>query len=543
MSKKQNDLQSKKIGAASNTSALTRIKEKKNNVFEFFDENYKYSLLRSISVTKLKEICRNREIKGYSGKAKSELVQLLLTSLNENKVNKMLLNLSNTIKEISEAKEMKEKRIQKRIDIIIRGERILKVNPNNILALYYNGIVFMKFQEFQETLQYFDIIIEKYSNLKERTRNKLVRIVDVFTTKGEILIKMGRFDEALKHLDQSMELANIYNLSIKFECLRLKAEIYKELNDEDGQLEVYNQMDEYSFAHLMIGTILVNKREFNEAKKILENMIGCESQDTLWAPAQLQLARAAAMQNEKEQMIDYLKEAMRTTVIFMHHSAHYSKQQLIEDIDKTLEFDRFRETKEFQFIFNFEWELEDEIELANRIEHYIKEKKIKPEHLNRFNLNLINYLCEYGERDIYLRFNLDQNTLINNSKSILVVANNIPDQYIEDNVRYYKGNLPQFRFHQEKLEKIEYFDNHSNISYKDFNFKEFTYNKDDVETALKIIKNPDEILIPERAFPLILKNLRAKYPYNERGGMYRRYERRKSYDYSILIYPIKNIGI
>jgi len=269
-------------------------------------------------------------------------------------------------------------------------------------------------------------------------------------------------------------------------------------------------------------------------------MYECESQDTLWAPALLQLARAAAIQNEKEQMVDYLKEAMRTTVIFMHQSSPYSKQQLIEDIEKTPEFDRYRKTK--QFLFKFEWELEDEIELANRIEYYIKEKKIKPEQLNRSNLNLINYLCEYSESDIYLRFNLDQNTLINNSKLILVVANNMLDQYVEQKVRYYKGSHPQFRFRQEKLEKIEYFDNHSNISYKYFSFKEFTYNKDDIEIALKIIKNPDEILIPERAFPLILKNLRAKHPYNERGGMYKRCERRKSYDYSLLIYPVKNIG-
>ena len=536
MNKKQIDLLVNNIGT------LERIKKKGDNIFESIDEYEKNSLLRSVSVANLKEICRNRGIKGYSGKAKAELIKLLLISLQEEEINKLLIEFSETIKEIAEFKEAREKIIRERIAIFSRGEQLLKVNPNNILALYYNGMILIKFQEFHETLRYFDIIIEKYPTLKERTRNKLVRIIDVFTTKGEILIKMGRLDEALKHLDRSMELSKIYNLCIEFECLQLKAEIYEELNDEDGQLEVYVQMDEYSLAHLKIGTILVNKGKFDEAKKILKNMRGCESNDTLWAPALLQLARTAAIQNEKEQMVDYLKEAMRTTIIFMNNARSYSKQQLIEDIEKTPEFDRFRRTEEFQFIFNFNWELEDEIELANRIEHCIKEKEITPEQLNRSNLNLINYLCEYSERDIYLRFNLDQDILINDSKSIVVVANNMLDQYIEENARYYKGSHPQFSFHQEKLEKIEYFDNHSNISHKDFSFKEFAYDKDDIETALKIIKNLDEILIPERLFPLILKNLRTKYPYNERGGMYKRWEKRKSYDYSILIYPIKYIG-
>ncbi|MHA1981045.1 MAG: tetratricopeptide repeat protein, partial [Promethearchaeota archaeon] len=518
------------INVASNASALTRIKKKLNNVFETIGEYYKKSLLRSISVANLKEICRNRGIKGYSKKAKSELVNFLFTSLKEKEIDKILLILSETIKEIHEFKEMEEGRIRKLIDIITRGGQLLDAKPNNIIALYYNGKAFKKLQEPQETLRYFDKIIEKYPLLEQRTKNKLYNIMDdVLTTKGEILISMKRFDEALEHLDKSLEMDKTNGFYNKLNYLEMKGEIYQELNDEEGQLKTYRKMDEHPPADLKIGTILINRGKFAESRKILENMYGCESHDTLWAPAQLQIARAAAIQNKKGEMIEYLKKAMRTTIFFMNDASHYSKRDLIEDIEHIPDFDKYRNTKEFQFVLNFEWELEDEIELVNKLDHYIKEKELNPEQQNLTNLNLIAYLCKYVESDIYLDFNLDQNGLISNSKSIMIIPNSMVDHFRGND---YKVNYAKFKFFQDKLNWINPLD----PSKSSYVFNKFTYKKDDIETALKIIEGPIEALIPARPFPLILKNVKTSSPYIRSSNEYREHKRRKSYDYSILIY-------
>ena len=75
-----------------------------------------------------------------------------------------------------------------------------------------------------------------------------------------------------------------------------KAQKFRNIGDQEGELYVYNKFIERSgFTSPYIlrkGTLLVDMGEFDEAMKVLKSLYGCEGQDTIVAPAQLQMARA-----------------------------------------------------------------------------------------------------------------------------------------------------------------------------------------------------------------------------------------------------------
>ena len=137
-----------------------------------------------------------------------------------------------------------------------------------------------------------------------------------------------------------------------------KAEKFREMGDKEKELECQEKIIDNSGytspAEFRKGTLLVELGEFDEAMKWLNNLNGCESHDTYWALGQLQMARVAALQGKKDDMIEYLTKAMKTTLFFKEDSGHYSKKHLIEDIEKMKEFDNYRNLTEFKEVFKIE---------------------------------------------------------------------------------------------------------------------------------------------------------------------------------------------
>ena len=219
---------------------------------------------------------------------------------------------------------------------------------------------------------------------------------------------------------------------------------------------------------------------------------------------------------------------MRTTIFFYPDSGHYSKGNLIQDIKQTSDFNKYRDTEEFQFVLNFEWEREDEIELESKMNHYFKEKKLNPEELDPAHLGLIEYLCKYPDSEIYLDFDLDERreNLINRSRSIMIVSND--NEFLKNlryNVTYSQNNIESFHW---KLEKIKELTKSTEKTYK---FNGIKFNKVDIETALKISEGHINALIPDKFYPLILTSTPSFLGKED----YRVNKKRKSYDYSILI--------
>lgn len=285
-----------------------------------------------------------------------------------------------------------------------------------------------------------------------------------------------------------------------------KAKKFKKLGDQERELQVYNKFIEKSgFTSpyvLRKGTLLVDMGEFDEALKILKSLYGCESHDTIVAPAQLQMARASAIQGKKDDMIEYLKKAMRTTIFFAFSSGHYSKCNLIKDIKQTPEFDKYRDTEEFQEVLNFEWEREDEIKLENKMKHYLSEKQINPELIDPIRLRLIEYLLAYSESDVYLDFNFGLNWLVNSSNSILIVKDEMLDF---QGIVKGRAHYAEFNFSQDKLTSIRHLD----IPNKTYHIKDVVYNKADVETVLKIFEGHLDVDILEEPNALIISD----FPY------------------------------
>ena len=184
--------------------------------------------------------------------------------------------------------------------------------------------------------------------------------VEILTTHGELLIKMENYEKALESLDRATELepGDMY-------IWEEKVKIYQKLKNEQGELNCYNTMIEhgnYAPALLGKGRILINKGELDKAIKLLDQLYGCMGQDVLWPQGMFHKARAEAIRNNKKAMIENLKDAFRATVWF-NSFGNFSKKKLIEFIENSPEFDKFRNSEEFKAILTHDWEHETDDEL------------------------------------------------------------------------------------------------------------------------------------------------------------------------------------
>lgn len=495
-------------------------------IFEGISEGVKKSLLHGASGEILKQVCRSRGIKGFSGKKKSELVCFVFTKLSEEELKKVFIELSKNVERIKDFVEREQNRIRKYNDVITQSDELLRSDPNNITAWDKKIDALIRLKNLEEALQCVDnhpqIIGEgSYEFLEKKTN---------------LLTIMERNEEALKIINN----ATIIESEAPY-VLELKAEIYRNLKDEEGEFECCRKI--INKAHyfnapmfLRTATIMIDRGEFAEAVALLDQMYGCESHDTLWAPALFQKARAAALQNNLEDMLENIKRAMRTTVFFSWDSGAYSKYRLLGDIARASEFDKYRGAEEFQFILNFDWEREDEIELENKMKHYFKVKNLNREKLDAAHLGLIEYLCRHPESEIYLDFDFDETRrqvlLTNKSESIAILAN---DHYILKNIKkspkflvdYIRDEFEPFHWKLEEIKKV------TKPAETTYNFDGVKYKKVDVDNVLEILKEAIHAYIPNKRYPLILTS--SEYSLIEDD--YKTFTKRKSYDYSILILP------
>ncbi|MFX1500214.1 MAG: tetratricopeptide repeat protein [Promethearchaeota archaeon] len=315
-----------------------------------------------------------------------------------------------------------------------------------------------------------------------------------------------------------------------------KAQKFKELGDQEHELQVYNKFIERSgFTspyELRKGTLLVDMGEYDEAMKTLKNLYGCESHDTIVAPAQVQIARISAIQGKKEDMINYLKEAFRTTIFFEGIGTYYGKRELIRDIAQVTEFEKYRDTEEFQEVLNFDWEREDEIQVENKINHYLKEKNINHIDVDVIHLRLLEYLCEYTEKEVYLDFNIELNWLVNTSNSIVIVHDKMLEYQnrFKGRIHYPTVSFAQFDFYQDRITKIKPLDSSDKIH----TINDVVYDKADVELALKIIDDPINVDILDT---LVFRGIESSLPHSLGKETYKFRAKRRSYAYAVVVFP------
>ncbi len=313
-----------------------------------------------------------------------------------------------------------------------------------------------------------------------------------------------------------------------------KVNQFKTSGDKKRELEVYNIFIENSgFTSpylLRKGTLLVDMGRFNDAFETLKSLYGCESHDTIVAPAQLQMARASAIQGKKDDMLNYLKEAFRTTIFFEGIGTYYGKRKLIRDITQITEFDKYRDTKLFQGTLTFEWEREDEIELESKINHYLKEKNIDPNQVDPVRLRLLEYLCEYTEKEVYLDFNLKLNWLVNTSNSIVIVHDKMLDYRNKFGIHYSWVHYATFNFSDEKLKCIQPLDS----SHEARIINDVEYDKNDVELALKIIDDSVDVDILNT---LVIRGIASSFSRSLGEETYRFRAKRRSYEYAVIVFP------
>ena len=316
-------------------------------------------------------------------------------------------------------------------------------------------------------------------------------------------------------------------------------EKYRKLGNKKKELECYkiyireHDWERPPWTSLRMGVLLVDMGRLDEAFEFLDNLYGCESHDTIVASGQLQLARISAIRGKEEEVFFYLKEAFRTTIFFEPiSSSFYTSQTLRDDIEKVKEFDKYRDTKEFQEILNFDWKRENEIELEIKVTDYLRKKKINPQYLDPIRLRLIEFLCKYAESEVYLTFDVEAMWLANPSKSIVIVKRDIMT-FPSD----WKGKFPyaKLNFSQESLESIEssYPDKKTN------SFKDNKYSKENVDIVQKIIEGPSDVHIFENL--LLFEPL--SYSRSIGNKSYRMYTKRRDDNFDVMLFqqPLENV--
>jgi len=330
--------------------------------------------------------------------------------------------------------------------------------------------------------------------------------------------------------------------SFDYDKWRAQVRAYRASGNKTKELEYYDILEEETSWNLSSddllrrGTLLVDTRKLEEAFDILNSLYGCEGHDTVVAPAQLQLARISAILGKEEKMLFYLKEAFRTTVSFERYErySYYKPKVLREDIKSVKEFERYRNTQKFEKLVNFDWEKEDEIELNNKISHYIDTKKINPEHLDPIHLGLIEFLVKYSESEISLDFTIENGWLTNSSNSIIIIKKSFL-------------NLPKEKKGMVRLANLEFSQGHLTrvLSYfydKEFYaFEEGIYAQEVIESIQKIIEGRIDVHIYEN-FIAFEPLSHERSPSDWRS--YRVYEERRDNDFYAVAFsePLESVA-
>lgn len=386
MTKKQRDLFGNKISEdiviyrtnaikskiSERRDILVKIRQKVKNPFRDLTEEMRKQFLQYLSVAMLKEECRDRGIKGYSGKKKSELTDLIFMNLTSKELEDFFFQLSENVPLLKEFKISEQKRYIKQVNFITLSDDLLKSDPRNL---------------------------------------------DAFQLKIETLKDLKLYKDALLYVDKAIE--------IDYSFLRYKAKIYKKLQNEDKELECYTKLIDrdrnyYPDAKIRKALILIKRRKFDEAIILLDELrMASYNLDVIWPLALFHKARVMATLGKKRKMFQILKEAFREAAFYSFSSGHTSRNEIIRMINDYHEFDKYRASEELQSIIKFNGEDEDVL-IVPKMEEYANRKGIKLDQSK----SLIKFICMNADKETFLQFDLAESEgerfLHNKDRSIVI---------------------------------------------------------------------------------------------------------------------------
>jgi len=106
-----------------NRDVLARIKQKVEDPLKNLSVQYQKELLENTTSAFLKDLCKTRGIRGYSGKNKSFISGLIVANLPKDDLGELLNSLSETIKRIKYYKNYWQERFLKDADTITTPKR------------------------------------------------------------------------------------------------------------------------------------------------------------------------------------------------------------------------------------------------------------------------------------------------------------------------------------------------------------------------------------------------------------------------------------
>lgn len=246
-----------------NRDVLARIKLKVENPLKSLSEGHQKDFLQDVSSVVLKEICKTRGIKGYSGKNKSSLSDLIVANLPKTEFEELLNTLSETEKKIKNYKNHWQKQFKRESNTVTRSDEILQSEPYNISALKDKSYALNLLGEVEEVFRIYDVILSIDSNNGY-----------IMGEKADLLAEQGRFEEAVYWYEKALEIPGWYG-GIQGDYIAKKGKLLITMNRIDEAIKlIKNALDDYrtGITHLEF----INEDGWEDLRDLYETLIGLQ---------------------------------------------------------------------------------------------------------------------------------------------------------------------------------------------------------------------------------------------------------------------------
>ena len=89
---------------------------------------------------------------------------------------------------------------KKYVKALMCCDKILKINPNDVLALNNKGVIFYKLGEYKKELEYYEKALKYFDDALKINPNN----IEILYNKGTTLAKLKKYEEAFKCFQKAL---------------------------------------------------------------------------------------------------------------------------------------------------------------------------------------------------------------------------------------------------------------------------------------------------------------------------------------------------
>ena len=206
-------------------------------------------------------------------------------------------------------------------------DKYIESNPNDPLAWSGKAIALLKFNRYEEALEYSNKSLDINLGINEFLVKKMINAIRL-NVKGIVLLKLEKYDEALNCFNQTLELRPSY-----YGALNNKGYALSKLGNNKEAIICYNKVlnfdpkDPYALSNK--GETLQKLGKHQEAMEYIDKALEINSKlPFIW----LTKGETLMAMNRNEEAIEYIEKALELDPIFK--PATEVKEELLKSIGK-----------------------------------------------------------------------------------------------------------------------------------------------------------------------------------------------------------------